>query len=71
MKRKIFLTVLAVVSVSIFVNNSFASEVTWNNLDFKTITFDLIDSRAKLEETEKWREFIEKIDERVQNLSEE
>ena len=54
MKRKIFLTVLAVVSVFI-----------------KTITFDLIDSRAKLEETEKWREFIEKIDERVQNLSEE
>ncbi|RKW20680.1 hypothetical protein D8B46_09145 [Candidatus Gracilibacteria bacterium] len=71
MKRKIFLTVLAVVSVFIFVNNSFASGVTGNNLDFKTITFDLIDSRAKLEETEKGREFIEKIDERVQNLSEE
>jgi hypothetical protein len=28
MKRKIFLTVLAVVSVFIFVNNSFASGVT-------------------------------------------
>ena len=67
MKRKIFLIFLSVFSLFSFVNNSFASENNSGNLESTEINI----YKNKLKTTEKWRKFIEKIDEKVQDFSEE